>query len=808
LRNRTRSALAALAALALIATPSAGQSAADFEPEVARSQPFELTIRSIMRGPELVGQEPAGIRWTDDSKWVYFRWKPGGMEWDAPASLYRVPAEGGDPERLSDDEADAAAVLIAGGDLSPDRRQRISSVGGDLYLVDRRSMNVRRLTHTADGEGSPQFSADGESVFYRRGNDLYRLDLESGALTQVVRISTDPERREEGEPEGQRGFLVDQQLELFEHIRRGEARREVAEARREAREVGQPTTIHLKRNERVRQISPTRTGDYVLVGTAMPAEGDKNTVVPDWVTEDGYTRGLNVRSKVGDAQGTSRAGILSTATGEIAWIDPAPEDHESEMDPGVMSSGWNDAGTRAFVFATSFDRKDRWIWSVDPATGEKTLLDHLYDDAWVEGPCFSNCVGFIPGTDRVFFVGEETGYAHIYVVNADGSGRQALTSGQWEVLGVTMPEDQSRFLLTTNQGSPFNQHLSWMDFDGANHRPITEGEGRYAGTLSPDGRRIALVHDIANRPQELFLAETRRPDTRTQVTYSPTEEWQSFDWIKPEIIRFPADDGSMVPARIYRPSDMGAEANGAGVVFVHGAGYLHNVHNYWSSYYREYMFNHFLAANGYTVMDIDYRGSAGYGRDWRTGIYRWMGGKDLSDHMDGARYLVQEEGVDAARVGLYGGSYGGFITLMALFTGGDTFKAGAALRSVTDWAHYNHWYTSRILNLPQDDKEAYEMSSPIYFAEDFRPDQHLLILHGMVDTNVHFSDVVRLSQRLIELGKENWELAVYPVEGHGFTEPTSWTDEYRRIYELFERTIREPGCTDGGGFCAVRQAGH
>ncbi len=220
---------------------------------------------------------------------------------------------------------------------------------------------------------------------------------------------------------------------------------------------------------------------------------------------------------------------------------------------------------------------------------------------------------------------------------------------------------------------------------------------------------------------------------------------------------------------------------------MHGAGYTQNVHNGWSNYYREFMFHHYLASQGYTVLDIDYRGSAGHGRDWRTATYRWMGGKDLSDQVDGARFLVAEEGVDPTRIGIYGGSYGGFITLMALFTEPDVFEAGAALRSVTDWAHYNHWYTARILNQPQDDAEAYEKSSPIYFAEGL--EGHLLMAHGMVDTNVHFSDVVRLSQRLIELGKEDWEMAVYPVENHGFREPSSWTDEYRRIFELFDEAI-------------------
>jgi dipeptidyl aminopeptidase/acylaminoacyl peptidase len=201
------------------------------------------------------------------------------------------------------------------------------------------------------------------------------------------------------------------------------------------------------------------------------------------------------------------------------------------------------------------------------------------------------------------------------------------------------------------------------------------------------------------------------------------------------------------------------------------------------------MFNNLLADNGYTVLDIDYRGSAGYGRNWRTGIYRYMGGKDLNDIEDGARYLVEKYGVNARHIGLYGGSYGGFITLMALFTKPRIFEAGAALRPVTDWAHYNHGYTSNILNEPFNDSIAYHRSSPINFAAGLK--DHLLICHGMVDVNVHFQDVVRLTQRLIELGKNNWELAVYPMEDHGFVEPESWTDEYKRIFRLFETWLKK-----------------
>ena len=188
------------------------------------------------------------------------------------------------------------------------------------------------------------------------------------------------------------------------------------------------------------------------------------------------------------------------------------------------------------------------------------------------------------------------------------------------------------------------------------------------------------------------------------------------------------------------------------------------------------------------MIDIDYRGSAGYGRDWRTAIYEHMGGKDLDDQVDAARWLVTEFGVDPKRIGIYGGSYGGFITLMAMFKEPDVFAAGAALRPVTDWAHYNAPYTSNILNDPQGDPEAYRRSSPIYFASGLKG--ALLICHGMVDVNVHFQDSVRLAQKLIELRKENWELAPYPVEDHAFVLPASWADEYKRILKLFETNLR------------------
>jgi dipeptidyl aminopeptidase/acylaminoacyl peptidase len=219
-------------------------------------------------------------------------------------------------------------------------------------------------------------------------------------------------------------------------------------------------------------------------------------------------------------------------------------------------------------------------------------------------------------------------------------------------------------------------------------------------------------------------------------------------------------------------------------MFVHGSGYLQNSHLGWSYYFREFMFHTLLVRRGYVVIDMDYRASMGYGRDWRTAIYRRMGQPELEDMIDGVRFLERTYNVDPARVGVYGGSYGGFMALMALFKEPELFAAGAALRPVTDWQHYNETYTSRILNTPQVDPLAYRLSSPIEFAAGLQ--RPLLIAHGMLDDNVLYKDSVRLAQRLIELGKKDWELASYPIEPHGFREPSSWLDEYRRILALFE----------------------
>ncbi len=759
--------------------------AAQGTPEVSRS---ELTVAGIMRGPAWVGREPTNVRWTPDGGWIHFEWVPPGTAWDAALRPFRVrPRPGAVPEELTRAAADSLEPALAGGPTDRRRTRKVVSVEGDLFLVALPAGAIRRLTATSARETAVGITPEGDAVLYQESGTLYRLSLPEGATVQLSDLRTGPAPREPGAPAGQRGALARDEPRLLAAVRERKTQDSLTKVLTDARQARRPRTVWLETRERVTRFDPSPDGRWALVFTTRPPTPTPGTGVPNYVTDSGYTGSLGARPKVGDAEATQRGGLLDTGTGSVEWLAPVPGDSTGSY-AALGSAGWNDAGTAALLRTVSADRTTRRLHRVQagaPAT--LSVIDVLIDSAWIGGPCVS-CGGWLAGDAGSWVVAAADGGAQLYTMAADGAHRVQRTRGNWEVLGAELTPPRTHFALHTSEGSVYEQHAWLLPVEeGRGGQRLTTATGGHTAVWSPDGRWLADVHSRANRPGEVFLQRATAGAEAVQLTTSPTPDWLAHDWIEPEIITVPASDGVAVPARIYRPSDVGAPANGAAVIFVHGAGYLHNVHRWWSSYYREYMFHHLLASRGYVVLDIDYRGSAGYGRDWRTAIYRHMGGRDLQDQVDGARYLQREFGIPADRVGIYGGSYGGFITLMALFTEPSWFGAGAALRSVTDWAHYNHPYTANILNEPQIDSTAYRRSSPLWFAEGL--EDPLLMAHGMVDVNVHFQDIVRLTQRLIELGKTGWELAVYPVEDHGFVRPDSWTDEYRRILDLFDRHL-------------------
>ncbi len=780
-----------------------------------------LTVEKIMRDPAWIGSEPSRIFWAVDGSRVYFNWNPDG----APAdSLYSVSRKGGTPLKVSPEERRRLPSRY-GSDYSLDYRSMIFSRNGDLFLLNIPTGKERRLTNTVETESVPAFSLNEDKIIYRKGDNLYTIRLADGLVTQVTDFHSGRERPPRRMKKSEQDeWLSEQALRLSEVLQQRKERSEESRRIREQENnlVPGPKTIYVQEKRILfMQLSPDE--HFVIFGLYQRPADTKSTIVPDYVTESGYTEDMRSRSKVGTPQGIYEMGIYQIQADTVLYLSladlpgifdtpdltegeaaPLPrnqksgaaqsrEDTKGKKNPRPVSFGepvWSRDGRHAVISIYSQDNKDRWIAEMLPDSARLNCLDHQHDYAWIGGPGTGGwgggTLGFLPDNRRVWFQSEASGYSHLYTVDIISKEKKQLTSGNFEIYSPRISRDGNYWYFTANKEHPGVRHFYRMRLDGGPLQRVTYREGGNEVVLSPDEKMLAVRFSTSNRPWQLYLMENKAGAPMQRITSSISREFLDYDWRKPEIVTFQARDGAMVHARLYKPEEPGAIR--PAVIFVHGAGYLQNAHTWWSSYFREYMFNNLLCDHGYTVLDIDYRGSAGYGRDWRTAIYRHMGSKDLDDQVDGARYLIHQHQVDPKRIGIYGGSYGGFITLMAMFTQADVFSAGAALRSVTDWAHYNHGYTSDILNTPVADSLAYVRSSPIYYAEGLKGG--LLMCHGMIDTNVHFQDIVRLTQRLIELGKDHWELAVYPLEGHGFREPSSWTDEYKRIFNLYEEYLK------------------
>ena len=775
----------------------------------ALAQKPQLSVKTIMQDPATyIGDWPSTPYWSEDGQTLYFMWNPKGAF--PNDSLFKVTRDDWTARQVSPDERRNLPPAFSGFEPSGHQydagfNRKVYSRSGDLYIFDRNDRSTIRLTETRDSEQNPRFSQDGSSVLFTRDNNLFKLDLSNGALAQITDFRTGREPSE-SEPDDQDAFLEQQQLELFEVLREEEQEDDL---RREARErdqasVDPPPTFYLN-SRALQQLQLDPRERFVTFVTSNRPDQSKRTLALDWVTESGYAEELSARAKVGVTSTNSELWIQDLERDTTFRVDlhqvpgafdvPAylqssdlPVD-SSESKRSLYSYGpfWSADGHHAVLEIRARDNKDRWILRLDPESGDLTLLDRQHDEAWIAGPGISwfggaSTAGWLPDNRHFYFQSEASGYSHLYTVDVETAMVNQLTDGAFEVFNPQISRDGRWWYFSSSEVSSSVRHFYRMPISGGERTQLTTLSGRNTVALNPEEDLMGVLRSVSTHPPEVYVQAPGQDATR--ITNSTTEEWLAYPWRTPQTIRFEASDGMMVPAHLFEPDS----SNGAAVLFVHGAGYMQNVHDGWSSYYREYMFHNLLADMGYLVLQVDYRASAGYGRDWRTAIYRHMGGRDLQDYVDASQYITDTYGIGPDQIGIYGGSYGGFITLMALFTAPEYFGAGAALRSVTDWAHYNHGYTSNILNTPATDSLAFARSSPINFAEGL--EDPLLMPHGMVDLNVQFQDIVRLGQRLIELGKENWEIALYPVEGHGFQTPSSWTDEYRRILKLFEAHIR------------------
>uniref|UniRef100_UPI003262F330 S9 family peptidase n=1 Tax=Gelidibacter sp. TaxID=2018083 RepID=UPI003262F330 len=760
-----------------------------------------LTVEKIMSDRVYLGETPTEVRWSEDSKRVLFKWRPMDKENNA---VYQMSIKERVPKILNVNETNSLNIMEAS--FSKDLKKMLFQRDGDIFLKDIKSGVESVVVATDEFESAPYFNDDETIVIFQRGNNLYQIGLSGQGLKQITNFTR--EQFYEGKTIKDKGaWLQKDQLRLFDVLKRQHTNK-----KNDNDKSTLPRSYFLPASSTISNLSIDKHMIFVVFSIADQSENSRTIEVPNYVTLSGYTENIAGRTKVGAILPTystriydlERDTIYDVLTNNIPQIKRLPEyikDYPEQLERltkenkdrkvNISRPIWSPDRTSAVVNIVSQDNKDRWIMKLDPLNGKLFPLDHQHDEAWIGGPGIGSFYGTLNlgwiNENTIYFQSEVTGYSHVYSLNVTNKEKKQLTSGSFEVQTLQLSNDKKFFYLTANLENPGITHFYKLSVNGGDLIKLTSIKGLNEVTLSPDEKWLAIRHSSITKPWELYLQENKPIAEAVQTTQTTSPDFVAYSWKIPETIVFKNRNGVDTYAQVFKPTK--PLKNKTAVVFVHSNGYLQNVHYGWSYHFREYMFNNLLVDEGFTVINIDYNASSGYGRDYRTGIYRHMGGRDLSDVTDSAKLLVEKYHVNPDYIGLYGGSYGGFLTLMGLFTEPEVFKAGAALRSVTDWAHYNQRYTSNILNEPLTDENAYKRSSPIYFADGLKG--HLLMTHGVVDVNVNFQDVVRLSQKLIELGKDDWELALYPLEDHNFIEPSSWTDQYKRILKLFKNTLTE-----------------
>ncbi|MDH5406904.1 MAG: prolyl oligopeptidase family serine peptidase, partial [Candidatus Aminicenantes bacterium] len=563
-------------------------------------------------------------------------------------------------------------------------------------------------------ESNPRFLKDGQRFTFEMEGNLYLYEIPTGTMAQLTDIRSDEDPEKKPAKTEEEEYLKKQQADLFDIIKRQKEDKDRAEARSK-KQNPKPEPYYLgSKKEKVVSFVPSPDGKFVGIVVEDTSKSDQGRlpIMPKYVTESGFvetqelTMGRFRRVKVGAPVSTYRTGVYQVTTGKVTWAEVELKDREVNHNDPVWA---DDSSKFAFVIG-SVDHKDRWVAVFDIATGKTEIVDHERDEAWIRdlrAGIGGSAMAWLKDNDTLCYLSERDKWWHLYSFKVSTREVTQLTKGNWEIAFITLSKDKTRFYLTTTEVHPGERQLYSLPVTGGALTRITTTEGWHNPYFSPDETTIALSYSNGNTPDELFVMPNRPGAKMKPLTDSTTPEFKSQRLPKPQLITFPDADGNLIYGDLYLPET--SEGKRPVVLYIHGAGYAQAVYKLWSN---ARLLHHYLAQQGYVVLSIDYRGSAGYGRDCRTAIYRHMGGKDVDSAIAAVEYLVNNHNVDRKRIGLYGGSYGGFYTLMALFTHPGVFAAGVAYVPVTDWAHYNHGYTSRILNLPYEDEEAYKRSSP------------------------------------------------------------------------------------------------
>jgi len=703
-----------------------------------------LTVERIYSQPSLSGRLTRGLAWTPDGKGLsYFETKDFSK--DAKTELWVMDAASGERrllvpadklESILPVETSRATQATGLGRRAPSQYQWAPDGMGILFqgptalawLDIMKSQTGHMLVSGKATLADPKISPDGRYVSFVRDHNLWLVGVADGKERRVTQGGTEEIRK------GELDWVYPEELDIKTAYWWAPDSSAIAFLEMDERKVSQYPLVDFS--------SPSGEAEM----ERYPAAGGANPIVHIFVASlnDGATRAM---------------------------------DTGAETDIYIPRVNWLTDAKHIAIQRLNRTQTTLDLLIADTATGKTRTVLSENDSNWIN---VSDDLTLLRDGKRFLRSSERSGYRHLYLFDFEGRQLAQLTKGEWEVSAAdVIDEAKDLVYFTATQKSPLERHLYCVALDGTGLTRITKDEGTHTAVLAPNAAAFYDTYSNAAAPprQDLYRADGTHI---AAINENKIAELADYHLSPMEFITVKSRDGVELNASIIKPPDFNPQKKYPALVYTYGGPHAQVVRNAWGG--ANFLWHELMAQKGYIIFSLDNRGSAGRGHAFETPLHFRMGAQELSDQRDGAQYLKSLPYVDANRIGIWGWSYGGHMTLHAMFEAGDDFKAGFAGGPVTDWRYYDTIYTERYLGLPQKNEKGYQDSSPVKYAAQLKG--KLLIAHGTGDDNVHFANTLSVINDLIEAGKYV-EVLAFPGRGHGVGDPPARRVLMQRVTQFF-----------------------
>jgi dipeptidyl-peptidase 4 len=728
------------AALSLVCNaqqpPAAGSAASP-----TSSKP--LTVDRIYSAPSLSGQLTRGIEWTPDSKQIsFFDNKGTGKEgrtelWalDVVSGQRRVLVSAEKLESVlpSDNEPRTQATGL--GRRRPAAYQWAPGGGALLFQgptslawFDLKTQTSRTLVSGKTSIADPKVSPDGRYVSFVRDHNLWLVSVADGKERALTEGGTEETRK------GELDWVYPEELDITTAYWWAPDSSAIAYFEMDERKVAKYPLVDFS--------SPTGEAEE----EPYPPAGGGNPIVRVFVAP------------------IAGGGVRAMDTGE-------------NTDIYVARVNWLTDSKHLAIQRLNRQQTALDLLIADVTNGQTRTALNETDPYWIN---INNDLHFLKDGRRFLWSSERSGYRHLYLYDLEGKQLAQITKGDWEVSAVdAVDEGKGLVYFSGTAKSPLERHLYRVSLDGSAISRITIHNGTHGVNMAPDASAFVDTYSDVMTPPRQDIDRADGSLLRV-VNENKVAELEEYHLSTPQFLSVKARDGMPLNAVMTKPPDFDASKKYPVLVFTYGGPHAQVVTNAWGG--NNALWHQLMAQKGYIIFSLDNRGSGGRGHAFEEPIHYHLGAIELSDQLDGVNYLKTLPYVNADRIGIWGWSYGGHMTLHAMFEAGDVFKAGFAGGPVTDWHFYDSIYTERYLGLLPQNESAYHASSPIERADGLRG--KLLIAHGTGDDNVHFANTLSLINKLIEVGKYA-EVMPFPGRGHGASDPAARKVLFNRVTQFF-----------------------